>query len=298
MDLMKNWIIVITSVFFLLSCGRQTEKVGSDGYYEQMNVEIVEEAASESEYYDESAFTEYDADVPETEQRQTEDVKIPDKIIWEASIIMEVTDYKKSLPEIRQMVKTNKGYISYEYESKTNYKVSNEITIRIPNERFDNILEGLDGMARKVDSKRVSAQDVSEEYVDIETRLKTKKEVEKRYIELLKKAHKIEDILAIEEKIRIIREEIEAKEGRLKYLNDRISFSTISLEVYQTLDYTYIPESTPGFGGRLLKALDSGWKGLLDFVLGLFYIWPYLIIVAGLIFLFRRYWKKRKLKKK
>ena len=70
--------------------------------------------------------------------------------------------------------------------------------------------------------KNVSVQDVTEEYLDIEARLKTKKEVEARYIEILKsKTKTVEDVLKAEEQIRIIREEIEAREGRLNYLKNQ-----------------------------------------------------------------------------
>jgi hypothetical protein len=95
----------------------------------------------------------------------------------------------------------------------------------------------------------------------------------------------------VEEKLRVIREEIESKEGRLKYLNDQVSLSTIHLDIYQKLTFE------PGF--KFLKkigsALKGGWKGLLRVVIGLIYIWPLLIIFSGvLIWLIRKSRKKKK----
>src|SRR5690606_18336536 len=81
---------------------------------------------------------------------------------------------------------------------------------------------------------KVNAQDVTEEYYDLETRLKTKKEVEARYIEILKsKAKTVEEILIAEDKIRYLREEIEAVEGRLRLLKNKVGLSTIQIEIYQ-----------------------------------------------------------------
>ena len=78
---------------------------------------------------------------------------------------------------------------------------------------------------------------MTEEFIDIEQRLKNKKEVQRRYIEILQnKAKTVEDVLAAEDKIRIIQEEIESREGRLRYLKDNIALSTINIEMYQELE--------------------------------------------------------------
>ena len=136
----------------------------------------------------------------------------------------------------------------------------------------------------------MTARDVTEEFVDIEARLRTKKEVEKRYLEILSKAATIKDILLVEEQLRVIREEIEAREGRLKYLQNQVSYSTINLEMYQKLTFE------PGFKffSKIWKALKGGWKGLLNVLVGLVYIWPLLIIGVGVFIWIRRRISRKK----
>ena len=73
----------------------------------------------------------------------------------------------------------------------------------------------------------IDSQDVTEEYIDITARLKTKKELEARYLELLKKANKVEEIVSIEKEIGNLRSDIESIEGRLRYINNAVAYSTL-----------------------------------------------------------------------
>jgi hypothetical protein len=205
-------------------------------------------------------------------------IKTPEKIIKTAKISIRVEDYAKSRAEIEQMVKRSLGYIGQENEQNSSYSVSNNLEIRVPSAGFDSLVTRLVTVAREVSSKTVTTQDVTAQFVDIQARLKTKKEIERRYIELLSKATKISDILEIEEKIRVIREEIEAKEGELRYMSDQVSYSTIHLHFFQTFEY--LPSERPGFFNRLASAFGSGWKGLLEFIIGFVNAWPVWLILS------------------
>ena len=127
----------------------------------------------------------------------------------------------------------------------------------------------------------MNANDITEQYYDVKTRLENERQVEKRYLELLGQARTVKDILDIEEKLGQIRQEIESKEGRLRYLDDRISYSTLDVWIYQKKDRKYEPERREGFGQRLKKSLHKGWLGFVDFVLFFLRLWPLWII--GLI---------------
>ena len=205
-------------------------------------------------------------------------VKVPDKIIKTADISFRVEDYVKSRIEIDRIIKSCGGYIGQENEQNNSYNIANNIVIRVPNAGFDSLVGRLVTVAIEVTNKSVNTQDVTAQFVDIQTRLKTKKEIEQRYIQLLSKATKISDILEIEEKIRVIREEIEAKEGELKYMSDRVSYSTINLNFYQA--YEYQPSDRPGFFNRLASAFGSGWKGLLEFIIGFVNAWPVWLVLS------------------
>jgi len=217
-------------------------------------------------------------------------VKQPDKIIKTANMSIQVEEFDSSLSKIRKTVNQFQGYISNENESHCSYQIYNTLTIRIPKDKFDGLISQFEKLATVVDSKNVNMEDVTEEYVDIETRLKTKKEVETRYLEILKQSKSITDILNVENELRVIREEIEAKEGRMKFLNDQIGLSTITLYVYQKYDNPY----EPGFFGKVGSAFSTGWKGLKLLFIGIIYLWPLWIILAGFFIWLRHYLRKGK----
>lgn len=238
------------------------------------------------------------------------------KIIKTADLKIKVDDVKKASSKMTNLVDMNGGYISSEnlqstknyyqtIEKTEDYKIeeyevvtSNVIYIRVPTQNFQKVLSGMKGIAVSEDYVRVDAQDVTEEYYDLETRLKTKKEVEKRYIEILRsKAKTVSEILTAEEKIRVIREEIEVVEGRLKYLKNKVNLSSIQVEMYQdpvfiqeTIKYKKYQETGWSFWEKAGNAISTGWNAILNFLIGLLYVWPFLIIIGtGLWFLLRKF---------
>lgn len=210
------------------------------------------------------------------------------QIIKTGDIRFEVEDLKTSTATVSALVSKYKAYVST--SSTTNQKTSFEtkLSIRIPSQSFDRFLDELSNGAKYIDHKNISTEDVTEEYVDIEARLKNKKEVEKRYIEILRNnAKKVEDIIKVEEQLRVIREEIEAKEGRMRYLKSQVSYSTLEVEMYQLTGYV---ASTPerGFIYKLIDSLKEGWMSVVNIILGLFSIWPWLIVFGAIAFVVRR----------
>ncbi|OFX57888.1 MAG: hypothetical protein A2046_08870 [Bacteroidetes bacterium GWA2_30_7] len=228
----------------------------------------------------------------EGKHKSEETIVIPEKIIKTASVGIEIEDYKTEILKIREIVKANNAYISTEDEKNYSNSIYNNIIIRVKNEDFEKLINLLTVDANKVTYKNINSQDVTEEFVDIAARLKTKKEVEIRYTEILKQAKTIREILDIEEELRQIREEIEAKEGRLKYLNSQVDLSTINLSITQ---YFITDRYEPGFFGKIGKALSNGWDGLLLFIIGVMYLWPlWLILGIGLVIMFRIIKRKRR----
>lgn len=225
----------------------------------------------------------------------TDDIKIPEKIKKTADINLTVDDYKVARLAIEKVVKSGHAYISAENEQNSTYSISNTMIIRVLNKDFDGMVNNITGIASHVNSKNIYTEDVTAQFVDITARLKSKKEVEKRYIDLLQKATKVGEILEVEQNLRVIREEIEAKEGELKYLNNQVNYSTINLSVHQ--DFEYQPQDEPGFFGRLGHAFGNGWKGFLSFLVGIAYAWPLWIILGIGTYVLVKF-VKRQLKKK
>ena len=216
----------------------------------------------------------------------------PKKIIHTADVRFKVEDLKKAEMSIKARVQAMGGYISNTNQNRQSGNLENSWTIRIPAEKFETFLGDVEKESVYTDSKNVSAEDITAEYVDNDLRIKSKQKVFERYLELLKQAKNVQEIMAVEEQIRVIREEIEAKEGRQKFLNDQVSYSTVTLNFYQETETSSAPEQP--FYVKIWKNFVEGWNSFFAMIIGLFYLIPYFLVLAGLIYLLRKWWKKRK----
>ena len=220
------------------------------------------------------------------------ETKLDLKIIKTGDIRFQTNDIQGSFVQIRNATNKYKAYIQSD-NSGTDYNSNyRNVTIRIPNNYFDAFIDDISKGVKFFDRKEISAQDVTEEFVDIEARLKAKRTLENRYLEILKKANKISEILEIENELAKIREEIEAAEGRLKYLQNRVSMSTVTIEMY-----TEKPQgtgTTVSYGSKMWNAITSGFNGLSSFFIAILYIWPFILIfVVGFFFIRRRLRNKK-----
>ncbi len=215
-----------------------------------------------------------------------------DKIIKTGNMGIVVDDYAKGLATIGELVKAANGYISYESEQRNKHRITNNLTIRVPSAGFDGLMQGVGELAAELKYKHVNLQDVTEEYTDVAARLKTKREVEQRYLEILKTARTVKDILEVEEKLGYIRMEIESSEARLKYLDNRVAYSTLTVEVTQELNPAAPLQA--GFFTQIKKALTSGWNGLLATILTTIRLWPFILIGLAVVLGVRVLVKRRK----
>lgn len=213
------------------------------------------------------------------------------KLIKESYLKFETRDLDKTYHQIIDFVKQNQGYVQNDNSSKQYNRIIRTLTIRVPTKNFNKTIDSIETNVPFFDEKRISSRDVTEEFIDLEARLKAKKTLEKRYLDLLSKAKNVKEILDIERELSKIREEIEAKEGRLKYLQNKVSLSTLTVEFYKVTSETGV---TLSYGTKMWNAIKSGFNGLSVFFLGLLNIWPFLLIMIILLFWIRRWYKKRK----
>jgi len=127
---------------------------------------------------------------------------------------------------------------------------------------------------------------VTEEYLDLGIRLENNTAYLKRYKELLNKAKSIKDIIQIQEKIRKIELLIDSSKGRMKFLNNKVNFSSLTIDLI-TKPKEYVAHASPSFFENVLEAFKNGFSGVLYFILFMANIWP-LLIVVSLILLFRK----------
>jgi len=259
-------LFFLLAAFFLASCAKKYENDA------EMKVELMMmPAPSQNELADEFINTDKN---PTTR-----------KLIKDGFVEFETSDLEKTKNQIAASVSANKGYISSDKQNKAGDKISYTIIVRIPTDKFDSFLKSATQDVLYFENKQINVKDVTAEYLDNETRLKTKKEIELRYRQLLIKASSVNDVLNIEKELGTIRTEIEAAEGQLKYLSDQIQYSTLRINFYKIT-------STPSlFSDQIKLSLAKGWENLLGSLLMVMDVWPFVLFGVGLWFVF---WKVRR----
>ena len=216
------------------------------------------------------------------------------KIIKDGSISLKVTEFEKSKSHIDNLVKKNNGYYANESLNNTDYESTYNLTIRIPAANFEKLIAEIESGDGEILYKEVDARDVTDQFIDLETRLDNKKKYLKRYSELLKQANSIDEILSIEEKIRALEEEIESSTGRLKYLNDLVNYSTLNLTITKQKDFRYNPANRGKFFERLKQSLSKGWGSFISFLLFTIKLWPFWILIYLVSLLWKRFKRRKK----
>ncbi len=239
-----------------------------------------------------------DAAAPETAPKPLSAPPVPPatgrKIIRNATIEFKVTDFRASARRITALVGTFGGLIREEQESRANDVLRSQMTIRVPAARLDKFVDTLLHESVYTTSKTISAEDVTKRFVDTEARIRSQKATEERYIQLLKQARSVKEVLEVDEQLRAIREEVEVQEAELRELKGDVAMSTINLTFYQDTDATSAPESP--FVARLWLNLKGGFGLIGGFFLGLAYLLPLLAVLGGLGWVVTRWLRSRRAK--
>lgn len=200
------------------------------------------------------------------------------KLIKTVNYRFEVKNVSKSTEAIEMAIKKYPAYISSSDLRLENPILESKITIRVQSEYFQDLLKDIDHQASFVNFRNVKTEDVAKQFVDLESRLSTKREVEERYMEILrKKAGTLKELLEAETQIGELHEEIEATISRINYLKDEVSYSTINLEFYQTISREIATAQDTSLAKQFGKAVATGWSVLTYMALGVTYLWPLLV---------------------
>jgi hypothetical protein len=154
------------------------------------------------------------------------------KLIYRANLVMPVEDYSKAQTQLRDLVALSGAYILQFSENANTGERGGTFTIKVAAGGFVSLLDGLEKISPSL-QRNVQGQDVTEEYVDLESRLKAKQLVESRLLNFMDKATKTDDLLAFSNELSKVQGEIEQIKGRMRYLDQNVSYSTIELRMYQ-----------------------------------------------------------------
>lgn len=230
----------------------------------------------------------------ETDQSKKVQQTLPLKIDWDKKIIknanlaLEVKDYNAYNTSLRNKVKQFGGYVGQEEQNQSDYKIENTLIIKVPVDQFDDAVNSITTNVKGLKEKKISSQDVTTEVIDTRSRLEAKKQVRLRYLDLLKQAKNMTEILSVQAEINGIQEQIESAAGRMEYLQHSSAFSTINLTFYQVLNASANDSNKPSFATRITNAFGVGWNWVGGLTIGIISIWPLLLVAFGLFVFYKR----------
>lgn len=191
-------------------------------------------------------------------------------IVYSATLDVIVKDLDAATPEVEKLVASHKGFVAKsEVKGDAGSRRAATYTLRVPASSFAKLKDGLLGLGTP-ERNVVDTQDVTEEFVDVEARIKNLKEQEDKLNELLKekrKEEKLEDVIKVSDRIYQVRGDIERAQGRRNYLQNRVQLSTISVTLREIKDYK--PPTAPTFGSRIGDTFARSWDAVVGFLQGL-----------------------------
>ena len=231
----------------------------------------------------------------------------PRMIVRHVDLSLVVQDTMAAMSAIEQAAQAAGGYITESNAYRVNEQMRASLTLRVPADKLDQVLQRLRDMAVRVDSERMSTEDVTEEYVDIESRLRNLEATEQELRALLKEVRErpnatAEDILDVHKRLTEVRGEIERLKGRQQYLANQVKLATITVQLVP--DELARPIVEPGWRpSRTLhsafRALVNALKRLADIAIWLVvFVLPILVLIvipfAVLFFIVRWLWHRRR----
>ena len=276
-------LLSISIMLLALACSRSKE----EDYSEVSLIRVAEESPAQDKIVESIAVQPLAEEKAETEVG-VDGAVVERKFIKTGRIQFETDDADATRKTIMSSVKANRAYVSRDDEQRSRTAVSYTLVVHVPAARFETFLASATKGVTDFREKSISNEDVTAQYVDTRSRLKTKKEIENRYRALLMKANTVKDILEIERELGEIRTDIEATEAQFRQLNGDIKYSTLHIVFSKPID-----TSNP-FLTELADAFGEGVGNLRAFAVVLVAVWPFVLLAIGVVVVLNWWRKKRK----
>lgn len=193
------------------------------------------------------------------------------KIIRNAEITIEVPSTTDAQHRVTSIAEAHGGFV---VTSEAKQRDSNDpaqrtldikLVVRVPSNQFGGAFDEIKSLAGNTPAEQVTSQDVTEDFIDLEARIKTQKALEVQFLEIMRQAHKIEDALEVQRQIAEVRTEIEKLEGRKRFLENRSSLSTINVNIQTPKPVITVTQT--GFSHSLREAVSDSVTLASDMVL-------------------------------
>ena len=214
-------------------------------------------------------------------------------IISTADVSLEVKDVQKAHDEIAKIIRGTGGFLTQSIINKSDGQDTATITIRVPSKGYETVLVQVSKIG-KILSKNEQGEDVTEEYVDLESRLRNLKREEEQFLKVLGRANRITDILAVERELARVRGEIEQATGRVKYLQSQVSLATINVS---------LSEPTPAVSKMVnwdvtrtvvsaANSLQALFRRLTSLTIWMIVFTPFWALIGAVVYGWKRYRRK------
>ncbi len=301
----KQISVVILAVLLMLSlcaCGSSKESASESGQYRSyVTYDYDGDMVAEEEYGGLGATAVYSASAVSGTAAAKEEPGAgntgsdtdgelnPEKIIYSGEATVETTEFENTIAALESMIDQYGGWVEASSVNGAKYSSisrgnkinrSASYTIRVPNEVFGGLMEGLSALGN-VPYSHVYTENVTSQYYDTQARLTTYQAQEQRLMELLDKAESVSDVIEIENELTEVRYRIESMQTSLRSWDRRVSWSTLSLSVNEVTEYT--PEKGKSYGEKLSEAFSDGLEALADVFINFVEALPVLLFALLLL---------------
>ena len=251
---MKTLLTVLLSTLLLVTgCSSMEKSASQADQTSQAKTQVANDSAPEQ-----SEMRKVSLD--DATKAESSEVALDRKIIRNADLSLEVPSTTEAQHKVTSIAESRGGFVVTS-ESKQRENVDPvkrtldiKLVVRVPANQFGPALDEIKGLASNVPEENVTGQDVTEEFIDLEARIKTQKALELQFLEIMRQANKVADALEVQRQIADVRTDIEKLEGRKRFLENRSSLSTITVNLKSP---TPIAVSTSGFGHSIREAASD-----------------------------------------
>lgn len=238
----------------------------------------------------------------------TSNIQTQDKIIRTFFLDVETQEFDSLIAQIRSEVSRLQGYVESSNTSGKRYNYSEDarngnIVARIPSDKVDEFVNTV-GESANVINKQESTENVSLQYIEAESRIETLKIEQERLFAILDKEVSLENIITLESRLSDIRYELQNYESQLRYYDNKVEFSTVTMNIQEVEKLTPVSETKESVGTRIkngfsntMYRISEGFKDFLVwFIVNLPYLLIWALIIIVVVIVVKRIYKKQKAK--
>ena len=298
MNMKKLVFWLITSILLLAACSSDDNTSDNSAVDTDMAIEEGEQSqeAATSGLNDEAKHS--DTSIPR------EDVNVEGdghrKIMYNAFLSLTTKNYETASQFIEEETRASGGYlINKEISTFSNNERQADYTLRIPEPALESFLSTIKSGSVSVNHESISGEDVTDQYIDLETRLNTREQLEARLLAFMEEAESTEDLLAISRDLANVQYEIEQIKGQLTYFDNRINYATVTISLSEA-NISTIKEGDLNVWERTKEQWINSYNAVIVFFSNVFIfiignlpaIIVFLIVTSGIGFFVRRHYKK------